>query len=276
MNCFQLIKSVLDEEYDRIPAKNRDKLIEERLTELSDAYSKLATKQDIDYADPVTRFAYLYRYVTSHANIVFDAIKMSSEILKLLKSSDAVQLTCIGGGPGSDFLGILKYLDQRDLTPDLKCILFDKEEAWGECWMDVDDKLESANVNISTYYQPLDVTDPRSWKKHSKYLKSQLFTMIYFASEVYSKRAEADEFFKSLFSSIEKDSLVLYVDNDDNYFTDWITKLMKNGGLEITELSHMSHQMDTNEEKTDLKEYFQKFDSPKITAKICIVIGRKK
>ena len=76
MNCFQLIKSVLDEAYNAIPGKKaaKDAAIEEALEGLSKAYKKLLKKGCLDYSDPARRFAYIYRYTTSHANIVYNKI----------------------------------------------------------------------------------------------------------------------------------------------------------------------------------------------------------
>jgi hypothetical protein len=46
-----------------------------------------------------------------------------------------VSITCIGGGPGSDFLGIIKYLEHVEKKPALKRILYDKENAWENAGM---------------------------------------------------------------------------------------------------------------------------------------------
>jgi hypothetical protein len=72
MNCFQIIKSVLDEAYEEIQGNEaeKDQLISDALEYLRVEYSKLIDGVDIDYSHPVTRFAYIYTYVTSHANIV--------------------------------------------------------------------------------------------------------------------------------------------------------------------------------------------------------------
>jgi len=51
---------------------------------------------------------------------------------------DEVEVACIGGGLGSDFLGALKYLMEGGLTPRVRCWSFDREQAWTESWSDVD------------------------------------------------------------------------------------------------------------------------------------------
>jgi hypothetical protein len=111
MNCFQLVKTVLDEIYPQIPYENeadKDNEIKKRFTYLEEKYRYLLIKDmPVDYHDPITRFAYIYRYVTCHANIVYQVIN-GSPILAQMFDNERVNVTCIGGGPGSDFLGILK------------------------------------------------------------------------------------------------------------------------------------------------------------------------
>ena len=72
MNCFQIIKSILDEEYNQIPGNEveKDEQIKARLKALSSGYAQLSEENTISYRDSITRFAYIYKYVTSHANLV--------------------------------------------------------------------------------------------------------------------------------------------------------------------------------------------------------------
>uniref|UniRef100_UPI0040574C08 hypothetical protein n=1 Tax=Candidatus Electronema sp. TaxID=2698783 RepID=UPI0040574C08 len=136
MNCFQLVKSVLDEIYAEIPLigdAEKDATIKKKLDYLSGTYKKLTDfGEEVDYTDPITRFAYIYCYVTSHANIIHKIIKSCNELKCLMGTAETVNMTCIGGGPGSDLLGVLKYLSDLDQSPHLRCTLYDREEAWGK------------------------------------------------------------------------------------------------------------------------------------------------
>jgi len=62
MNCFQIIKSVLDEAYVQIPGDEaeKDKVINNELKYLRGEYSQLSQECNINYSDPITRFAYIY------------------------------------------------------------------------------------------------------------------------------------------------------------------------------------------------------------------------
>ena len=275
MNCFQLIKTVLDEAYAAIPGKEaaKDAAIEEALGQLSKEYQKLREKGCLDYSDPVRRFAYIYRYTTSHANLVYRVIGGSSDLRRLF-SQPKVTTACIGGGPGSDFLGILKYCLLAKKAPELKCQILDRDPAWGESWSDVDDKL-GPSFRISTVFHPLDVTDAKTWTPFVKHFQADLFTLIYFMSEVYALREPAAAYFETLMRSAKPGALMLYVDNNSSEFTTWFDKLARDHGWTILSKACGDHQLPFEEEKSDLAPYINKFTPPKIRANIAYRVARK-
>lgn len=276
MNCFQLIKTVLDEAYAQIPGSvaEKDEAIRTELGSLSKAYANLLNAGCIDYAEAARRFAYIYRYTTTHANLVYSLFRKCPEAGAFFKS-DKVSLCAIGGGPGSDFLGALKYCEAAALSPELRCLLLDRDPAWGESWIDVDEKI-AANFNLKTVFQPLDVTNPSSYKAYVKYFSSDIFTLIYFMSEVYASRVEAADYFASLFSNAKTGSLFLFADNNDSRFYGWFDRLAEQHGIDIIDKSEGLYQLPPAEEKTDLGTYYAKFDAPKLSGDIAYRIGIKR
>lgn len=281
MEIFKLVEQVLDELYAQIPGLDeaKDREVDRRLAMLASRYAALRTKSDpIDYSESATRLAYIYKYVTCHSNLVCTRIRELVELRNLFKNA-AVQVACIGGGPGSDFLGILKYCIDYGKTPILKCSLFDRETAWGETWEDVDDKiLIDDNLHTRTVYQTLDVCRPETYKSRTKYLRSDLFTMIYFVSEVYGLLDDgADDYFDHLFSGMRSDALVLYIDNNHSDFTNWVDGKFKKHKLNVISSSQGRENMPVDEEKRDLGTYFGKFaSSPKLEADVCWRVARKR
>lgn len=275
MQCMQIIKTVLDEIYFEIEGTEveKDVAIKKRLDYLQTRYlGLLRNASPIDYQDPVTRFAYLYRYVTSHANLVFSRIDGSGELQSLFKN-DRLTITCVGGGPGSDFLGILKYMMNNSISIPLRCFLYDREQIWGETWCDVDDKV-GPDFKVATYFQAFDVTDGNTWATHTKYLNSNLFTMIYFMSEVYGVRDKANSFFENLFTKAQSGSMFLYVDNNNEAFFGWFDELAAQSNLTIVAQGQGEMYLPVDEEKRDLGPYFVKFGLPKlkpnVAYRICV------
>lgn len=275
MNCFQIIKSVLDEAYDEIPGDEaeKDDVIGAALEYLREEYSQLLQGCQIDYSEPITRFAYIYAYVTSHANLVCTILGKNNELSNVF-NNQKVNVACIGGGPGSDFLGILKYLMKNEKSPTVKFQLCDREKTWAESWSDVDNKVDP-EFRISTSYLPLDVTKADDWKSHKKYFQSDIFTMIYFMSEVFAKRGLANEYFTNLFSQAKPNSLFLFVDNNNPNFYGWFDELAEAHNINIIDSRESYMTVPFDEDKSDLGRYFAKFSSPKLRANVAYRIGQK-
>ena len=96
MRCFQLVKTVLDEIYRRMLGSDfeKDRLIRARISELSEHYGQVAKKKAVDHSSLVSRFAYIYTYVVSHANIVLQIISGSDELAALF-DREKVQITSV-------------------------------------------------------------------------------------------------------------------------------------------------------------------------------------
>jgi hypothetical protein len=276
MNCFKLIKTVLDEAYQAIPDSDaeKDKAITTALTSLSDEYKRLRTKGCLSYADPVRRFAYLYRYTTCHANLVYTVLSDSKLAAKYFNQAE-LQLAAIGGGPGSDFLGVLKFCTARKFNPVLKCLLFDRDPAWGESWQDVDSKVDR-KIQIKTFFQTFDVTDPNTYMFYVKHFASDVFMLVYFMSEVYALRAKAETYFDALFSKAKKGALFIFIDNNHSDFINWFDGLAAKHGVEILENKTGIIKLPWTEEKSDLGIYAKKFTPPKLQADIAFRLAVKK
>lgn len=275
MNCFKLVKSVLDEQYSEIPGKEseKDAAIRDGLGYLSQCYARLGNEEcKIDYANPVTRFAYIYRYVTAHADYVCSLI--GSSALKTLLGAQKLNVACIGGGPGSDLVGFLKCIENAGAKPTLRFTLLDREKSWYESWYDVGDKL-ATSLQTNVNFLPIDVTDKTSWEPHRKYLTSDLFTLIYFVSETFGFRGKSAQYYVDLFENAAKGAYFLYIDNNSACFSDWFDGLWKGGNIKLIEGSEGRITTDWNEEKTDLGDYYKKFGDPKLHAQVAYRILQK-
>jgi hypothetical protein len=115
----------------------------------------------IDYSELPAQAAYLYRYVIGHADFVYQILKRAREAAgRPLFPSGYVWLTSVGGGPGSDLLGVLKYLIDNDDEPDIDGVSYtviDKEKNWQhviECFC-----AHFANdIDINVIYQTCDLS----------------------------------------------------------------------------------------------------------------------
>jgi len=281
MNVFQLIKLILDDEYADMAqtTAETDLIVQERLKELSTNYRQLATiAPSHDYGDPSTRLAYMFRYVTSHTHLVAGELAACGKLRDLL-AKDRVLVSCVGGGPGSDFLGLLQYLINESWQGTLRAYLLDGEAGWGDTWSDVGERLKGMPFDIYSHFQQLDVTDAESWEKQRKYLKADLFTFVYFISEIIALGDKAEPFFEHLFSTAKPGALFLFIDNQDagrNRFVDWFSGLALRRGLEEVYTQTHDARLPGSEEKHDLEPYLRRLGgSPKLTARVECRVFRK-
>lgn len=188
-------------------------MIRNSMTTMSQAYSALKVQNDVNHGDLATRFGYIYKYIGSHANIVFQLIQRN-EVLQELFRRDDVDVVCIGGGPGSEVLGILKYILTEKLSLHLTSHILDKEKNWAEAWSDLGRKVPN-DLRFNTTFETIDVCNPDDWIERKKLWKADLFTMIYFLSEVFCNKETAQPFFDNLFEKAKSGALFVYVDNND-------------------------------------------------------------
>lgn len=277
MNVFQLVKTVLDEIYPRIegsPARKNGQ-IKLEIDSLKTAYENLG-KRGVpnNYSKAITQFAYVYKYTTSHANVIYQLLESCPQLARLFDRPE-VNVTCIGGGPGSEILGLLKYLIHANKTPEIRITLFDKEPTWGECWFDVHEKLKT-QLRIQTSFVTFDVTDPTSWISYRKFLSSDLFTLVYFMSEINSLREQSEPFFTNLFEKAKTGSLMLYVDNNSPRFYPWFDALISQHKWRVIAKNERRLRItDDAEQKVDLGAYFTAFGPPKIRANIAYRVCQK-
>ncbi len=259
MNCFELVKDVLDEAYHATSGSEpeKDAKIQQAMADLRKGYAQVWQTGGPDYADPVRRFAYVYTYVTSYANLVYSIIRNVPGLESLFDRNE-VAVACLGGGPGSDLVGILKYLTSVQKDPAIQCHICDREDLWSESWSDVGKRLGYPKLQVT--YLPQDVCGTK-WQQQFKYLAADLFTVVYFVSEVYARRSEAEAYFDNVLKKAKSGAYFIFVDNDHSLFTGWFDRLVAENGLKELRRFNGTMKMPFDEEKTALGPYLTKFGS---------------
>ncbi len=191
------------------------------------------------------------------------------------------RISCVGGGPGSDIIAVLKYLDEyRQCEPveKITCYLLDKEQAWADTWTELDDSFD-LGVQLNANFQPLDVTRPDSWQFQQKFLQADLFTMSYFVSEVHALDANGvvSSFWQKLFAGAKPGALFLYDDNGHEDFNTYFDAQCNAAGLHgLLAEDNVRWRPRYSEQASELGEYLQKFgQQPKLQAYLSYRVLRK-
>lgn len=286
MTLFQLVKITLDALYEETQKQygvKTDEEVASRFKYLSQSYGKLTSeeREPIDYKDPATRFAYVYKYVAAHGAYILQILNITRSSLGTVFKDKKARVSCIGGGPGSDIIAVLKFLAEcgaKEPVEKIVCYLLDKEQAWADTWTELDDKLAIDHIKLSVNFQSLDVTNPNSWVSQKKFLDADLFTLSYFVSEVYAlDDGVVSNFFATLFENAKAGALFLYDDNGNDLFNDYIDKQWKKAGLELVgSETNVSWTPNYDERAAELDAYKAKFGEwPKLKGYLSYRILRK-
>jgi hypothetical protein len=201
-------------------------------------------------------------------------IERSDELEAVFDEKD-VHIACLGGGPGSDFLGILKYLLRTKKKTEVTCYLLDRERAWNDSWSDVARLMTAEAARFFPSFAQMDAADPATYRSYRRLKKCDLFTLSYFMSEMWKYRAKVEPFFEHCFAEAKSGAMVLYIDNKDADFRGWFDGLAAKHGLKLLEKRSTELTWEVAEEKTDLGKYFDKFGWPKRKSQVDIRVARK-
>ena len=219
----------------------------------------------------------MYCYVATHGDYIVRALtKLRSHLAGNIFQSESARVSCLGGGPGSDVLAILKYLSEQPSEPvkKLTCYLLDGEQAWADTWTEIDESL-GVNLQLKTNFQPFDVTQPDTWRYQKNFLQADLFTLSYFVSEVCSLGDITP--LRDILEQAKPGALVLYIDNGHTTFDDYFDNIWMNTNFECL-LNRPNEQWVPrySEQTTDIQVYIDKFDrSPKLKGNLSLRVLRK-
>ena len=153
----------------------------------------------IDYEDPLCRLGYLYKHAPANATLFEHVLTESYELSEKIRQADGsvLNVCAVGGGPGTELLGIAKYLVRHpDLTPrKIAFTVLDNVSHWAETWEHLVDVIEASphpshasNGLQSPVFAPsfiqLDVLKPESYQKYMyKFRKADIVVCNYLFSE---------------------------------------------------------------------------------------------
>lgn len=263
---FQLVGKVLDQlkvDVDNACGNKGDAAVTQCLNNLSEAYGKLTdpSRKPVDYAAPENRLAYVYCYVAAHSDYVYQILNRTTKILgSNLTARKKIVVTALGGGPGSDLVGLMQYLVECNdcKLETVTAYLCDREQAWADCWTEIGEEVQ-AGFRLNVNFQPLDVTNADSWTKQKKYLSADLFLLVYFASEVASLGEKAAQFWAELSMSAKAGSYMLVIDNDHTFFNDFIVKNVVGKNWSVLKEEGLYLTPSGDEQKSDLGEHLQRY-----------------
>ncbi|MDB5711627.1 MAG: hypothetical protein JWL96_3697 [Sphingomonas bacterium] len=210
--------------------------ISARFASLSASYAELTKceRDLIDYSDLATQAAYVFRYALPHAEFNYDFLRLARQHIGAPLFSDTVMtVTSIGGGPGSELLGLLKYLSEASDEPKVKRIIYtviDKERNWQHVLEEIISATKT-KISIETLFQRCDVSSATINSKVTLDQEDVVF-MSYFISEICSlpQDLEVKANLKTILQSLKKGKLLFYKDSSASTFYYYFNARIQNAG----------------------------------------------
>lgn len=261
MGCFGMLPEILERLERRIPGNlaERTRIVNQHLTTTLD-YSRLKEpdRPAIDYADPAVRMAYIYKYVTAHAQLVEQRILKSEVLLNVVRNDCSI--TCLGGGPGSELLGMSLAVSELEARAPAKrhAVLLDREVNWSYDWAELAGQF---NLPMSYAALPFDIVDATSWLRADNVFECpDLVTAVFFLSEVYSAHNHAQLCLEHLADLMKPGAVFFYLDNYGEDFTSWWEPVFCARGFRVVDQDNVyGWVMPAGEQISDLGDYAGRF-----------------
>lgn len=304
INYFQLIGDVIKDNIQSIAAEKHigfedaHKEVLKYLMENSAQWMS-GRKPEIHYEDPLCRIAYLYGIVPVNANLIEYVFERCYELQEFMdhlhRKNDQINVCAFGGGPGTELLGLAKWIEKRHLgyTTYLRFLMLDQVNEWIDSQEAIQKQMESRFKSlygersnwpliVSKTSCPIDITNLENFGNLGAIFGQDIYIFSYVISEIFNSASYLRKFTTKIAERAPQGSIFVFIERREDRWIDEIRLLAKESGINITEPTYTISSMDTDEEKTELgriylelkKLHGQKYD-PRITWNAFYMIGTK-
>lgn len=194
------------------------------LESLRESYDTLTVKDRaaIDYGELATQAAYVFAYAIGRAEFTYQLLKRHRAALGApIFSGDKVTITSIGGGPGSEIAGLVKYLLDPESDENVKSIKYwvlDKDKAWEHLCQSVVDSLE-AYIPVELNFIAVDLCKPKSFKNISL-AGDDMIILSFIISELcaLTDKDKAESTLRELYQTLDNGAKIFYNDSNASSF----------------------------------------------------------
>ena len=178
-----------------------------------------------DYSANIKKFCYLYKYSVPHGYYIYTTLKrLSPKIKPSIFSRNPTRIACIGGGPGTEIIGLCRYfreVESVNLANYVEVTVYDKEPSWKDACARVLDCM-AVDIKISLKFVEFDATAPETYSE----IDLSGFHLVmanFFTSEIRKAKiiTAAKPFWKHVFGSMGAGKIFLAVDFADNDGAGW-------------------------------------------------------
>jgi hypothetical protein len=275
IKSFTTVKSLLDDVAQHLSANLvvRNEQVIAAMTSLSNTYDDSVQAQAIDFGDSAVQYAYLYKYMAAHANFVYKALNSCKDKVLPHFVDDHLNIAVIGGGPGSEALGVAMFADDYNRRPILKCLMCSPQAYWQATWNKLTPTL-SSKVNVEIAHLAFDLTAVPTPANINAIRGAKLFFFVKVLCEVKNAKPAVDQSLASIITEAQSGSLFVFIDNLDADVFDWFDNVVQQHSLTIEHSEQTSNfRIIDGQQTEELKEHIQEINgwhTPSMRANLAI------
>lgn len=252
---LEIVKRVLDQAVARYGVSEglSRKEICKRMGEHLQEMTKQHREEDpsIPYDDPLCRLAYVYKHVAANATLferALGSLETARAVVKA-RAGGTLHVCAVGGGPGSELLGLMKFIVERGsatyLPRRIEFTIIDLVPEWGETWTQLAREVETSfatglddlppPVIVDKFY-PFDATKEAKYKSFGWLLSEvDLFVFNYIISENLDNLDHLAEALRILAGRARDDAAFVFIDRKEysDRINKWLVQVLPTAGFEL-------------------------------------------
>jgi hypothetical protein len=231
MGGVPVIEEVFEDLLQTLDEQGRDEMdddwedaVARRLEDLREAYDGLTVggRSAIDYSHLATQAAYVFVYAIGRAEFTYQLLKRHRAAWgKPLFPNSEARITSLGGGPGSEIAGVVKYLLDKsngENVTSVKYWVFDKDGDWENACTSL---VESLNkfIPLELVFSKLDLCDQVKCGEISLE-GDDLLILSFIISELCAipDKDKAEESLRELYKTMDNRAKIFYNDSNASSF----------------------------------------------------------
>jgi hypothetical protein len=198
-----------------------------RKEKLKQAYASLdeSDRDPIQYSSLSARTAYVFAYAPTRAEYTREFLmRHRIAVGRSLFEKGHICVVSFGGGPVSELVGLVKYLEDPasgEAVDSIRYVVYDKDGDWEDIAADVVASLRT-DISVEAEYHAVDAADQQKMKEIDlKDVDLVIFSYIMSELAKLEKRDKISENFKHTLSSMPVNSKILFIDNKHKIFIDY-------------------------------------------------------
>lgn len=285
LTTFERVKAILDQLCPPmdVPVGQAQVRVKAQLKALGGEYPQIwnGARAAVDYSDPACHAAYIFKYVTANAELVYKALWQARAEILAIMNKPVLTIACVGGGPGTELFALFKFLERvAHKVSKVRCIILDHHPAWAAAHEALI-STRPAGVEVEIELVQMHLTDPTTVPA-GRIAEADLLTFSYSLSEAWRYNAATsnavDKTVQAIIGAVKIGALIIYSDNAGPHFDPSFEREFL-GRIDLRQIDRndYTHMLIGGDEQMDtLKEYKDWLDMrPKLTGKATTAVFAK-